>query len=166
MYEQLGGNPHARYSDCCRCRLRVRYWPKHHATSHTMNNISPTAVRAILQGLRDRGVWEEMTWKDFLRQTQLYDAHLKADGQVITGQVKRDRKATAEHEKAAKAEAKAKAQAKAKPAAVRPAPTTASASASSQAMPEPTAPPQPVGPPTQGQPASDPFAGRTSSPPR
>ncbi len=56
--------------------MRVRYWPKAHATSHAMNNISPHAVRAILAALYDKGVWEEMTWQDFMRETQLYEAKL------------------------------------------------------------------------------------------
>ncbi len=122
-FEKLGGNPHARYTDCNRCRLRVRYWPKAHATSHTMNNISPHAVRAILAALYDKGVWEEMTWQDFMRETQLYEAKLKADGQLVTDAVKRERKQAADDAKAEKAAEKAAAKAKAVPkAAATPAP--------------------------------------------
>ena len=114
-FEKLGGNPHARYTDCNRCRLRVRYWPEAHATSHAMNNISPHAVRAILAALYDKGVWEEMTWQDFMRETQLYEAKLKADGQLVTDAAKRERKQAADDAKAEKAAAKAAAKAKAFP---------------------------------------------------
>ena len=114
-FEKLGGNPCSRYTECNRCRLRVRYWPKAHATSHTMNNISPHAVRAILAALYDKGVREEMTWQDFMRETQLYEAKLKADGQLITDAVKRERKQAADDAKAEKAAAKAAAKAKAVP---------------------------------------------------
>ncbi len=101
-----------------------------------------------------------------MRETRLYEAKLKADGQLLTDAVKRERKQTAANEKAAKAEAKAKAKAQARSRPPAPSTTPAPAASSSQGMPMPipTAPPQPKAPPAQGR-ARDPFAGRTERTP-
>ena len=76
-WEVWGANPHARYSDCKRCYLRVRYFPKHHRTSHTMANTSPVAVQRTLDALRSQGIWHGMTYTDFRDEMKLTEGKIR-----------------------------------------------------------------------------------------
>ena len=79
-WEVWGANPHARYSDCKRCSLRVRYFPNHHGTSHTMANTSPVAVQKTPDALRSQGIWHGMTYTDFRDEMKLTEGKIRKEG--------------------------------------------------------------------------------------